>query len=85
MEDLEAVYDAEISPLMARILEICKERSLPMFATFQLNDGEEDGEPLMCTSYILPTGCTESLGELRRLVEGPGLMAFTITTRKEGN
>jgi hypothetical protein len=32
--DLESLYDAEIAPLMTKIIDICKANRLPMFATF---------------------------------------------------
>lgn len=33
--DLEDVYDSKIAPLMAQIIDICKDHSMPMAATFQ--------------------------------------------------
>lgn len=38
MEDLERVYDEQISPLMKQIIDICKEHGMPMFTEFQFND-----------------------------------------------
>ena len=35
MTDKEAIYDTEIAPLMARIIEACKANDLPFFASFQ--------------------------------------------------
>ena len=32
--DLEAIYDAEIGPLMAQIIAICERHELPMIASF---------------------------------------------------
>lgn len=53
--DLEQVYDDQISPLMAKILAICKEHQLPMVASFaytrQPDDAEETGYGY-CTSYV---------------------------------
>lgn len=45
----EPVYDAEIFPLMAQIIEICKRENMPMFAAFYLRDDGDEG-PLMCTT-----------------------------------
>lgn len=46
MDNLEAVYDQEIAPLMSQILTLCQARGIPMFASFQIsNDG-------FCTSAI---------------------------------
>jgi hypothetical protein len=38
MENLEKVYDEQISPLMKQIIDICKENKMPMFAEFQYGD-----------------------------------------------
>lgn len=46
----EDVYDNEINPLMARIIEICKRHEIPVLATFQYTEpGEEAG---FCTTSI---------------------------------
>lgn len=50
--DLEAVYDAEIAPLMTKIIGICKEHKLPMFATF-LCANDPDDEDLVCTTNLM--------------------------------
>lgn len=41
--DNEAVYDLEISPLMQKIIEICKENNIPMVASFAYENCEENG------------------------------------------
>lgn len=51
--DLEAVYDAEIFPLMKQVIEICQKHNLPMFATFMYVSDDEQGEGF-CTSTVLP-------------------------------
>lgn len=66
----ERVYDDEISPLIAKVVAICKEHDIPMVASFQLNDDREglsdtndDGEdlgPFFCTS-ILTSTCSDGL------------------------
>lgn len=38
MKDKEKVYDEQIAPLMAKIIEICKTEGIPMFADFQYAD-----------------------------------------------
>lgn len=35
MEDKESIYDEQIAPLMAQLLEICQREGIPMFASFQ--------------------------------------------------
>lgn len=49
--DLEQVYDDEISPLMAQIIEICKRENMPMVASFQYAR-DEDHVDDCCTSLI---------------------------------
>lgn len=48
----EDVYDAEIAPLMSRIIAICKEHKIPMLATYQYVDSDEYG-PGFCTTKLL--------------------------------
>lgn len=51
MVDKEAIYDAEISPLMQQILEICKREKIAMLASFAVPS--PDDESLVCTSATL--------------------------------
>ena len=49
--DLEIVYDEQIAPLMAQIIEICEAHGLPMVATFAYKrDGDHEVD--FCTSSI---------------------------------
>lgn len=49
MATREEVYDAEIFPLMGKVLELCQEHKIPMIASFVL----EPGRPgLACTSVL---------------------------------
>lgn len=54
--DAEAAYDEKIFPLMAQILDVCKQHEIPMLATFQLTNAGEDptgeGNSLWCTSLL---------------------------------
>jgi hypothetical protein len=50
--DLEQVYDDEISPLMAKIIEICKKHSMPMVASFQYQNVPDQG-PGWCTTILV--------------------------------
>lgn len=47
MDNMEAIYDKRIAPLMEEIIAICREYQIPVVASYQLN-GEED--PLLCTT-----------------------------------
>lgn len=83
--DLESVYDSEISPLMTRIIEICKRTNMPVLASFCFKHDDEDTS--LCTTCIpakpdewLP----DSLNNARiELLRKPSVMAFTITTEKK--
>lgn len=50
MSSKEEVYDAEINPLMAKIIEICQENGINMMATFSFGDGE------LCTTLLAEDG-----------------------------
>ncbi|RUS41938.1 hypothetical protein [Cohnella sp. AR92] len=89
--DKEAIYDAEIAPLMAQIIAICKREELPFAAQFYLKEEREDtGEPMYCTTVIRPAGESEGLDQISFLNESmyygrggkPFVAAYTI--RSEG-
>lgn len=50
--DKELIYDQQITPLMDKIINICKEYELPMIASFCYKMSEETGEDV-CTTYLL--------------------------------
>jgi hypothetical protein len=84
--DLEAVYDAQIAPLMDQIIRICSDHKMPVFATFQYRsdvEGTDDGEDRFCTTNLMfqkerPTNETlRSLGPMMR--RRTGFLAVTIT------
>jgi hypothetical protein len=51
IEDNEAVYDEQISPLMTQIIELCKAHSIPFAAQFQYcGDDGEDGPGFVTTT-----------------------------------
>lgn len=49
--DLEDVYDAQIAPLMAQIIAVCKEHNLPMVASFAYACLEE--RTSFCSTVLL--------------------------------
>lgn len=59
----EQAYDERIAPLMAQIIDICKERQIPLVASFQYANDEEG--PAYCTTVII-TGTRPSV-TMRRL------------------
>jgi hypothetical protein len=76
----ENTYDNEISPLMAKVIDICKANSIGMVATFDLDDD------LCCTSSI-PDETGKLSDRLRRCaIEAqngrPSLPPLMITTTK---
>lgn len=85
--ELEAVYDAEIAPLMTQIIAICTRVGMPMLATFVYAKGRHDDDPdghEACTSCIprgkwnTPEIC-EALGIIRNGAScRPKVMAFTV-------
>ena len=52
--DLEAVYDAEVAPLMTKLIEVCEANNMPFFATFLYANNEDEGEDGVCTSFYMP-------------------------------
>ena len=70
MKDKEKIYDEKISPLMGKIIAICKEEEIPFFSTFQyseedfctsLNRQPEDSHPIFWWYDILKQ-CAEESG-----------------------
>jgi hypothetical protein len=92
MEDREADYDSEITPLMDRIIAICKEQGIPMITSFQLNDGlsgeeDQDPEPLFCTTLITQEGCDSRIVKAGKVILNhwdvhPPFVAMTITSQR---
>lgn len=50
--DLEDIYDAEIAPLMTKVIEICKKRKMPMFATFVYAYDPATNDDSVCTTNL---------------------------------
>ena len=81
----ERAYDEQINPLMAHIIQICKEHNIPFVASFQLATAEDDEEgEFFCTSCSLPEGCSDKLVEAKQvLYDKPSIWAFTTILRGE--
>ena len=78
----EQVYDADIQPLMAKILEVCMREKIAMVAQFSIPT-EEDPE-LVCTSCLTkpefePTAAIIEAVKVLTSTHGSGLVAMTIT------
>lgn len=81
--DKEAIYDEQISPLMAQIIKICRDNNINMATTFSLDFDEEAEETLYCTT-VIPIDESDEEG-MSRIVEcgkvmypEPQSFAFTI-------
>ncbi len=81
--DLEAVYDEQISPLMARIIAVCKEHGMPMVASFHLRTTPTEGKCL-CTTAILPTGSAPELRAAYREIRRDQYSVCAITVTHNG-
>jgi hypothetical protein len=51
--DLEAIYDAEIAPLMTKIIEVCQAHKMPVFATFLYRNDPITGGNGLCTTNLM--------------------------------
>ena len=83
--DLEGVYDAEISPLVAEILAICKRVGMPMVATFQYAHDDDSGEDGFCTSAlpIRPLDTCQTVVRASALIQGGGRPAPMLLTVRD--
>ena len=83
--DLENVYDTEISPLMIKIIAICKSKKMPMIASFCFAKGKYADDPdgvEYCTTYIprgtwVPSEFSEAKRAIRKMSRG-SCLAMTI-------
>lgn len=75
----EQVYDATINPLMAQIIEICKEHKIPVLATFHL------GDDLHCTTSLLEKSYEPSSEQLRAAQLIAGESRITMLTVRDGS
>lgn len=78
MSHKENIYDEHISPLMTKIIEICKEHKIANVCSFDLgpDDDDEDGAHLACTTVML---------EAEYEPDERHIKAATITTSPEGS
>jgi len=77
--DVEATYDEKISPLMEKIIDICKENDIQMLASFTLN---EDG--LMCSTYLDSKKYNEQkLEEAKKVIRRKPFIATAMIMNEE--
>ena len=67
----EQIYDEEISPLMAQVIDICQKHKIAMVMTFHLPDDEQD--TLHCSTALVSEDWkpSEMLLEMNRLLRIP--------------
>lgn len=91
IEDNEAIYDEQVYPLMAQVIEICQKNNIPFLASFQLTGGprnDEEEAALLCSSAHLPPakeGTEECLHRAYSAIfnrASASMMALTVTTTK---
>lgn len=76
----EQVYDAEVFPLMAQVIAICKREKIAVLANFQLSGPGEDD--LRCTTSLLADDFQPSKEQIAALsLLRDGFAAFAFTTR----
>lgn len=77
----EQIYDSQINPLMAQMLEICKANKIAMLATFALPTPED--VDLCCTSQLPDeTGkLPHPLAEASSVILGRGRSPLMLTTQ----
>jgi hypothetical protein len=68
MKDNEQVYDEQINPLMAQIIEICKREGIPFLLAFQLTGDWDERGPMICTSSILGDEYAPLMRRLRDVI-----------------
>ena len=75
----EDAYDAEIAPLMTKIIEVCKQHEIPMLATFQFTEPNVE-DPGYCTTMLPGTGEGDALRVLKsRWLARSAHVALAIT------
>ncbi len=85
--DLEQAYDEQIAPLMARIIEICKQNKIPMAAEFLVRISQNDEEDYRTTfmDHIKERGKIEHMDRIREALEirRRAASVLTLTTKNK--
>lgn len=88
MYDKESIYDNQIYPLMDSIIKICKDNDIQMIASFTLKKIDDDGEDLLCSTYLESSEYNSNRLEdaIKVIQHGyiaqkPYFLATTITSR----
>lgn len=80
----EGAYDEQIAPLMAEIIEVCKENDIGLVAQFELDNRGTNEEPdwLACTTVI--PGESERHKKLAHIAKPQTVNMMRTTVRREG-
>ena len=81
--DNEDFYDEKIAPLMAQIIDLCKERDIPHVCVFQLQNKEaNEDDPLCCSTVrVNDKNTTPAIMKAYRAIRPEHqVFAFTIGT-----
>ncbi|ENR6171560.1 hypothetical protein [Salmonella enterica] len=83
--NLESVYDEQISPLMKKIIAICKEYEMPMVASFAYENSEEKGRGCCTTTLTFEGRYIKEFADATSAIRGnPLFSAFTIMSGVKG-
>lgn len=76
--DKESIYDNELSPLVAQIIEICKRENMPLLLSVNYRV-EDESEDSFCTSFVPGNGALSEAYRIIRSGARSAAFAFTIT------
>jgi len=79
----EQAYDEHISPLMKKIIAMCKEHDIQLVAAFNLEDAADPAsEGMLCRTVILPNATgDERLLRMRDIIFPPQPSPMYMTVR----
>ena len=86
----EKVYDDEIAPLMSKIIDVCRKHNIPMVASYQYENTEEEGAGFCTTILVGSPSKTEKFPAAESLLRAAEILkprkattlAITITSDK---
>lgn len=78
--DLEAIYDEKVYPLMAQIIEVCKENRLPVFTTFLY--GRRGDKCDYCSTFLSFNRASDEMEACRSMIQS-GLVAMAVSRRNK--
>lgn len=86
----EDVYDNQISPLMAQIIQICKDNNIGMAASFELDPHPHNEDDFLHCSTTLPGAEGELVPSLIRMINkfrsgSPVRMSAIVSRDRDGN